>query len=154
MAANDAYTGLEYSNDQRDNKRYPDTNRIRLYKHYLDPRNDNTPPPAYDRTLPDARVPQTPPPPPYVLSVVSAKNQSVKITWVPTPDTQNYSIKRALSETGPFETFAEIPATKQQYVMDHTDTTASSGTKYFYVVTASNPHGESPPSKATTPSAN
>ncbi|RRJ98807.1 hypothetical protein Ga0100230_010790 [Opitutaceae bacterium TAV3] len=70
MAANDAYTGLEYSNDKNDNKRYPDTNRIRLYKHYLDPRNDNTPPPAYDRTLPDARVPQTtpsPPPPPLRL---------------------------------------------------------------------------------------
>ena len=49
----DSYTGLNYDSRRGTETRYPDTNKLRSYRHYVIPANDTVPPPAYDRGLPD-----------------------------------------------------------------------------------------------------
>ncbi len=63
---------------------------------------------------------------------------SVPLTWDAMPDAASYLVRRATASTGPFTTLASGLTTPA-----FTDTTAVSGTTYFYVVAAVGPGGTS-----------
>lgn len=63
---------------------------------------------------------------------------SVALNWSHENLTSSYSVKRAAARGGPYTTLATGLAGTA-----YTDTTASNGTTYFYVVTGSNAQGES-----------
>jgi hypothetical protein len=66
-------------------------------------------------------------------------NAGITVTWTGSPGATSYRVKRAASLGGPFTTIATgILSTS------YTDRGLTSGTTYFYVVTAVNGSGESP----------
>ncbi|MFB5760536.1 glycoside hydrolase family 6 protein [Paenibacillus medicaginis] len=69
---------------------------------------------------------------------VEAGDAQVKLTWNAESAADGYNVKRALSESGPFETIAES-VTGTAY----TDNAVENGTTYYYVVSAVNTSGES-----------
>jgi phosphatidylinositol-3-phosphatase len=81
----------------------------------------------------------------------TANHGSIKLSWSASQGALTYNVKRSTTSAGPFLTIASgIPTTT------YTDTTSTGGQTYFYVVSAVNGSGESPPStqtSATVPSA-
>ncbi|MBT2564123.1 putative Ig domain-containing protein [Pedobacter sp. ISL-68] len=71
-------------------------------------------------------------------------NAKVSLNWRGAYEALTYNVKRSLTATGPFSTITNQPDTT------YTDTGVSNGTKYYYVVTAVNPAGESVPSTVAT----
>jgi len=68
-------------------------------------------------------------------------NLSATVTWTASPGASTYKVKRGVSADGPFETIATgIVSTS------YADRSISPGATYFYLVSAVNGSGESPPS--------
>ncbi|OAM91661.1 hypothetical protein AW736_02350 [Termitidicoccus mucosus] len=65
----------------------------------------------------------------------------VALSWNASPNVTGYSVKRATTSGGPYATIAPSVA-ESSYV----DTSVVGGTTYYYVVSGSNPEGESPDS--------
>ncbi|MCX6879988.1 MAG: fibronectin type III domain-containing protein [Verrucomicrobia bacterium] len=78
-----------------------------------------------------------PPPPPTGLAARGI-NAQVNLSWAASTGASSYSVKRSLTDGGPFTTIAPV-------VTDTTsaDTGLTNGTAYFYVVSATNEVGES-----------
>ncbi|OAM91270.1 hypothetical protein AW736_04170, partial [Termitidicoccus mucosus] len=148
----EGYAGLENSNIKEEDRetaiRYPDTNKIRLYNHYMHSSNDGIEPPAYVDTLPDAQVPETAPVKPYGLASTVEGEGKIGLAWISTSRTTNYKLKRALSSGGPFIEAATISAITEP-TMGYTDENLENNTTYYYVVSPVNAHGEGPDSDET-----
>ncbi|MGA3301512.1 MAG: fibronectin type III domain-containing protein, partial [Candidatus Acidiferrales bacterium] len=65
-------------------------------------------------------------------------NAQVLLTWAATANATGYTLKRSTTTGGPYTAIASQPTTS------FTDTPLTNGTKYFYVVSASNSAGASP----------
>ena len=65
-------------------------------------------------------------------------NAQVLLTWAATANATGYTVKRSTTTGGPYTAIASQPTTS------FTDTPLTNGTKYFYVVSASNSAGASP----------
>ncbi|OAM91223.1 cellulase family glycosylhydrolase [Termitidicoccus mucosus] len=156
FSANDLYTGLQYDNIKESTTRHADTNKIRLYKHYLNPENDTVAPPEYVDTLPDAAIPETPPPTPYGLTATAPGSGQVELAWIPSSRAEKYKICYSTSGSG--GPFAELAVVDQpsaaalasgSYTMgyiDGEDSPLPTDAVYYYTVSATNAHGESAPS--------
>lgn len=107
------------------------------------------PPPVVDSPPPasDPPPPVAPPTPTHVSA--AGQNAAVLLTWTGNASAASYRVKRSTSNGGPFTQVASVTT------LQHLDTNVTNGTKYFYVVTAANPAGESAQSAiaAATPSA-
>jgi len=75
-----------------------------------------------------------------------AGNRQVTLLWNAANTATSYTIKRGTTSAGPFITVASVAANNNTYI----DTSAANGAAYFYVVTASNPVGESANSAAAS----
>ncbi len=97
-------------------------------------------------------TPSAPPIPPLAPStlVATAGNAQVALAWSASSGATSYTLKRATVSGGPYVTFIGGLAGTT-----YTDASATNGTTYFYVVSASNSAGESPDSipVSATPSA-
>jgi regulation of enolase protein 1 (concanavalin A-like superfamily) len=92
-------------------------------------------------------APVVPPAAPAALLASPGEN-AVPLRWQPSFGATSYTIKRATSSGGAYSTVASgIPTSS------YTDTTANSGTTYYYVVTATNSAGTSgnSPEDSVTP---
>ena len=69
----------------------------------------------------------------------TAGNAQVSLSWPASSGATSYTVKRSTSNGGPYSVLAAGIATTA-----HTDSTASNGTTYYYVASASNGAGESP----------
>jgi phosphatidylinositol-3-phosphatase len=75
------------------------------------------------------------------FSLPAIGSAGITLTWTSSPSATSYRVKRAATPGGPFTTIATgIPSNS------FTDRGLTSGTTYYYVVTAVNGSGESPPS--------
>jgi fibronectin type 3 domain-containing protein len=91
---------------------------------------------------PDSSVasatPQAPPPPAAPTGLTATPgNTQVALTWNASAGANSYNVKRATISGGPYTTIASPSLTS------YTDTGLTSGTTYYYVVTAVNSAGES-----------
>jgi fibronectin type 3 domain-containing protein len=84
-----------------------------------------------------ALVTSSPPVSPFGLTA-GGFGTRVGLTWASVVNASTYNVKRSTVSGGPYTTVATGLAGTS-----HTDTGLSSGATYYYVVTASNPHGES-----------
>lgn len=68
----------------------------------------------------------------------TVENAGITLSWSPSPGAVTYNVKRATTSGGPYTTIATgvVPAT-------YTDRGLTSGTTYFYIVSAVNASGES-----------
>src|SRR5438552_1218424 len=64
-------------------------------------------------------------------------NAVVTLTWAASSGAKSYNVKRSTTNGGPYTQLASPTTT------GYTDSTATNGTKYFYVVSAVNAGGES-----------
>ena len=76
-------------------------------------------------------------PPPANLSIASTNFGVINLTWSMSPGATSYNLKRSISTNG-LVTIASTTATS------YSDTSVSSGTTYYYVVSAVNAGGENP----------
>ena len=82
-------------------------------------------------------APLNPPPAPNGLAATAGDAQ-VALSWAAASGATSYSVKRATVSGGPYNTLISgLAAT------NYVDTSASNGTRYYYVVSASNSAGES-----------
>ena len=84
-----------------------------------------------------ALVMNAPPTPPYDLQGGSFGTR-VSLNWAGIVNASTYNVKRSTASGGPYTTVATGVAGTS-----YTDATVASGMSYYYIVTASNPHGES-----------
>ncbi len=86
--------------------------------------------------------PQGPPPAPAILAATPGnKRGQIKLSWAASPGASSYMVKRATKSGGPYAVVkAKLPTTS------YSDNKLTSGSTYYYVVTAVNGAGESPPS--------
>jgi len=84
----------------------------------------------------DGGEPLEPPAVPFAI-YGSPGNAEVPLRWLPSLAAAVYRVKRANSVSGPFVTIATVSGTS------YIDKGLSNGTTYYYVVTATNPQGES-----------
>ena len=68
----------------------------------------------------------------------TAGNAQVSLSWAASSGATSYTVKRSISNAGPYSVLAAGIATTA-----YTDSTASNGTTYYYVVSAGNGTGES-----------
>ena len=64
----------------------------------------------------------------------------VELTWRLGSGAESYRVKRSATSGGPYDVIAEVGADAGRSFVD---TNVESGTRYYYVVTSINPHGES-----------
>ena len=99
---------------------------------------------VYDRGLLEAEVMElvqnAPALPPFDL-LAGGFGTKANLSWSGTVNADTYTVKRAEVSGGPYATVAS-GVTNTTY----SDTTVSSDTTYYYIVTATNPNGESDPS--------
>jgi hypothetical protein len=90
-------------------------------------------------------------PGPVTSLVATPGNSQVALTWSAVSGATSYTVKRGLSAGGPYNDFTQGGITATSY----TNSPASNGTTYFYVVSASNAVGEGPSSAevSATPTA-
>jgi autotransporter-associated beta strand protein len=79
----------------------------------------------------------------------NASGTNVTLTWWGSAYATNYLVKRATISGGSYTTIATIPASSDRVF---TDTTATNGATYYYVVSEQDKYGESPnsPERAVT----
>ncbi|WP_224367932.1 glycoside hydrolase family 6 protein [Hyalangium versicolor] len=77
-----------------------------------------------------------PPLPPTGLTATSG-NQQVALSWAAALGATSYTVKQGTASSGPFATIATVTGTS------YTQTGLTNGTTYYFVVSASNSHGES-----------
>jgi fibronectin type 3 domain-containing protein len=94
-------------------------------------------------TDPVSAVPFAPPGAPSGLAA-TAGNAQVSLAWTASPRAVGYTIRRATSASGPYDTVG------QAAIASFTDTSVTNGTIYYYVVAAQNPGGESVSSTPVT----
>jgi fibronectin type 3 domain-containing protein len=73
---------------------------------------------------------------PAILAA-TAGNAQVALTWTASSTANNYNLKRAVTNGGPYTLLANLATT------NFTDTAVVNGTNYYYVVSSLNPAGES-----------
>ncbi len=97
-------------------------------------------------SAPVAASPIAPPPAPSGLQL-SAGNRRVSLAWSASPRATSYGVRRATTSGGPYVAVASPAA------LSYVDTDVVNETTFYYVVTALNIGGESPPSAEawTTP---
>ncbi|BCU78096.1 LamG-like jellyroll fold domain-containing protein [Luteolibacter sp. LG18] len=78
---------------------------------------------------------------PANVNATQVSSTQVSLTWSAAPGATSYNVKRSTTSGGPYTTLATGVTTT-----GYTDTTVSSGTTYYYVVTAVGAGGESLPS--------
>ena len=76
-------------------------------------------------------------PVPTILLPITTTSGQVNLTWSTSAGATSYNVKRAYSSGGPYATIGNSTSTS------YPDTAVSSGTTYYYVVSALNPGGES-----------
>lgn len=85
-----------------------------------------------------------PPPAPTNLAASPGKKK-ITLTWTAAPGAGSYNVKRSLANGGPYSTIAtNITGTS------YANSGLTAGTRYYYVVSAVNPGGESPNSNQAT----
>lgn len=93
---------------------------------------------------------------PENLTVSAAADDKIKLNWKGVVGADSYNVRRATFSGGPYTTIATGPTDTSYYgTSSYTDTGLTSGTTYYYVVSARNAFGESPRSTgaAATPAA-
>jgi regulation of enolase protein 1 (concanavalin A-like superfamily) len=80
------------------------------------------------------------PPAPTGLTA-SSNTAQVSLTWSASTGATSYNIQRSPASGGPYATIGSAPG-----AVNYNDTAVANGTTYYYVVTAVNASGESPPS--------
>lgn len=82
---------------------------------------------------------ENPPPAPDTPAglAATAANQQVGLTWSPSAFASAYNVKRSLGSGGPYGLIQTVTGT------NYTDNGLVNGTPYYYVVSATNPTGES-----------
>jgi hypothetical protein len=78
--------------------------------------------------------------PPMINNIAAGKGK-VTLTWTAVSGATGYNVKRATVKGGPFTTIQSniLPFTTS---LNHTDSTVTNGTIYFYVISALTPSGE------------
>lgn len=79
--------------------------------------------------------------PATISRIPSSETGHIRLAWTAVPGATSYQIKRASSPTTSLTTIGTVAT------LDFTDTTAMSGTSYYYTITATDPSGESPPTR-------
>ena len=94
----------------------------------------------------DGRAPIATPAAPVAV-LASPGDGKVPLRWMSAFGATSYTVKRATTSGGPYQTLAKVPTTS------FIDAAVTNGVTYYYVVTASNSAGESPNSAedSTTP---
>jgi len=82
--------------------------------------------------------PPYPPATPFGLAATTASASQVRLSWFPSSGATGYNVKRATTSGGPYS----VVATNLQTLV-FTNSGLSSGTTYYYVVSATNSFGES-----------
>lgn len=77
--------------------------------------------------------------PPGGLTAILNGPQQVQLNWWGTAYATDYYVKRATTSGGPYTTIATITTN----LLTYTDTTVTSGTTYYYTISALTPQGES-----------
>lgn len=86
--------------------------------------------------------------PPAPAGLTAASNVAqVQLAWTASPAATSYNVKRSATNGGPYATIATVLA-----ATNYNDTAVANGASYYYVVTALNANGESPPSNQTAAS--
>ena len=88
---------------------------------------------------------QTPPAAPSNLTIGSVSASSVSLNWVASTGATSYDIYRSAVSNGPYTHIATSGT-----ALTYSDTSVSSSSTYYYVVTASNSSGPSPYSNQVT----
>jgi hypothetical protein len=70
-----------------------------------------------------------------------AANAMVNLVWTPSFGASGYTVERSLTDGGPYAALGETSGT------NFTDSSVTNGTRYYYVVSATNRLGASPPSE-------
>jgi hypothetical protein len=80
--------------------------------------------------------------PPAPTGLTAAANTAqVGLGWSASPGATSYNVKRSLASGGPYTMIATILAST-----NYNDTAITNGASYYYLITAVNANGESPPS--------
>ena len=82
-----------------------------------------------------------PPPAPVTDLTADGGDGEVRLSWSENPEADSYIVKRSNTSGGPYTVLAD-----QVAETSYTDTEVENGTTYYYIVTAVNASGESPPS--------
>jgi len=98
---------------------------------------------AFDTVTPgQVKLIVLPPAPPAPTNLLAfASNSLVQLTWASAPAAGSYNLKRATIQAGPFSPLAGALTST-----NYTDLSVTNGVTYYYVVSAVNSGGESPPS--------
>ncbi len=87
---------------------------------------------------PQGNVDPQPPAAPTGLSATAGDGE-VSLSWTASSDATSYTVKRAVTSSGPYTNVAAAVSNTS-----YTDSSVTNGTTYYYVVSASNDEGESP----------
>jgi cellulose 1,4-beta-cellobiosidase len=90
---------------------------------------------------PEANVVTVPPAPTGLVASQGPGAKKISLSWFPSSGATSYNVKRSLIGGGPYTTIASGVTTTS-----YSNTGLSSGTTYYYVVSAVNAAGESPDS--------
>ncbi len=90
----------------------------------------------------------TPPDSPAGLHITGTSSEGTGLEWMSVNGASSYNVKRATVEGGPYTTIANVTNTTSPFSTNfwqtYTDKTATSGTKYYYVISSVYAGGESP----------
>jgi kumamolisin len=90
----------------------------------------------YNNLVPNNQGAQTSPPPSVILQVSGTQASQVSLAWSTSPGATSYNIKKSTVYNGSYTTIAS--ATSTAYI----DNSVTTGTTYYYVVSAVNSYGE------------
>jgi hypothetical protein len=90
----------------------------------------------------------TPPDSPAGLHITGTSSEGTGLEWMSVNGASSYNVKRSTVEGGPYTTIANVTNTTSPFSTNfwqtYTDKTATSGVKYYYVISSVYAGGESP----------
>jgi hypothetical protein len=90
----------------------------------------------------------TPPDSPAGLHITGTSSEGTGLEWMSVYGASSYNVKRSTVEGGPYTTIANVTNTTSPFSTNfwqtYTDKTATSGVKYYYVISSVYAGGESP----------